>query len=288
MKEGFILKCHAGNYFVYSEGKEYMCRARGKLRIEGTSPLAGDKVLFDEKENYVLSILKRDNFFVRPPIANVDQVIIVASLFHPDISLGLINRFMTMVISRGVKPILAISKIDLLEETDPRLELVKNSYKGLDYKVIYFSSKTNKGIEEIKELLKNKKTVITGQSGVGKSSLINLLLPDKKQETNEISEALGRGKHVTRVSEFIPYDSGWIADTPGFSLIELDLSPSELASSYPGFENLFNKCKFNDCKHDSEKNCAVKEAINNGLISKDHYEIYLSLLHELQNKKERF
>ncbi len=288
MKEGFILKGHAGNYFVYCEGKTIMCRARGKFRIEGTSPLAGDNVIIDEVDNYLLKIKPRQNYLIRPPVANVEQIIIIASLFHPDCSLALINRFMTMAIMYGIKPVLAISKIDLLAKDDPRLLLLKKAYQGLNYQIIYFSNKTGEGIDDVMNAFKGHRSVIMGQSGVGKSSLINRLIPQQKQETNEISKALGRGKHITRVVEFLPYQDGWVADTPGFSLIDIDLTPIQLANCYPGFEDLFDKCKYRNCLHDQVNGCAVYQAVQQGIIDQDHYVIYLSMLQELKNKKERY
>ncbi|MCK9198644.1 MAG: ribosome small subunit-dependent GTPase A [Bacilli bacterium] len=288
MRKGFILSCNAGNYKVDSTGEIFICRARGKFRIDKEKPLAGDEVIFDEKENYLLKIGPRKNSFVRPPIANVDQVIVIASITNPPISLALINRFITMSIVCGLKPIIALSKVDLINKDDELLQKINNAYKDLDYKIIPFSNKTRVGIEEIVKTLDGKKTVFTGQSGVGKSSLINNLLPEYNKETGDISKALGRGKHITRLVEFLKYENGWIVDTPGFSLIDIDLKPFELATCYPGFENLFSKCKFRNCLHESEKGCAVKGAMESGIISKDHYDIYLSLLEELKNKKERF
>ena len=288
MKRGFITKCHAGQYSVFCEGQIYVCRARGKFRIEGLSPVAGDVVDFDEKENYLLKVLPRFNAFVRPPVANVEQLLIVASLRHPDVSLALINRFMTMAIMNGVKPVLAISKMDLVAPDDQDYLDFREAYANLDYQVFYFSNKTREGLPELLEFFQNKKTVIIGQSGVGKSSLINNLIPGYKQAIAEISEALGRGKHITRVSEYLPFKNGWVVDTPGFSLFDIEFTPTQLASAYPGFEPLFDKCRFRNCLHDHEKGCAIKEAVESGKINKVHYEAYLRLLKELQNKKEKY
>lgn len=288
MKEGFVTRVRAGCFYVYAAGKTYPCRARGKFRIDGTSPLAGDNVVFDEKDCYLLRVKPRSNFFIRPPIANVDRLIIVSSLHSPEVSLTLINRFATMALLRGVKPVLAISKIDLKEQDDSAYETIKKAYADLDFTIIFFSNKTGEGIDKIIPLLKGKKTVIAGQSGVGKSSLINRLIPGYKQETAAISKALGRGKHTTRVTEYLPFNDGWIADTPGFSLIDLDLKPLDLASFYPGFADLAPRCRFRNCLHERETECAVKSAVESGKISKEHYAVYLRLLTEIRNKKERY
>jgi len=288
MMEGFITKVQAGQFFVFSNGKIYSCRARGKFRIDDVTPYCGDEVIFDEKDLYLLEVKERKNCMVRPPIANVEQLVILASLHHPEISLALINRFMTMALVHGIKPILAISKLDLQKENDQMLSDIKAAYQNLDYRVIYFSNKSEECLAEVLALFKNKRTVLTGQSGVGKSSLINHLIPGYKQATAEISEALGRGKHVTRVSEYIPFSGGWVADTPGFSLFEISLTPNELATCYPGFENYFADCKFRNCLHNHEDDCAIKRAVKDGKISEVHYQAYLRLLDELQNKKERY
>jgi ribosome biogenesis GTPase len=290
MKEGFITKVNAGWYEVYDGTSILACRARGKFRIQDQSPLVGDYVTFDPDQAYLQTIHPRKNRFIRPPIANVDQVVVIASLVHPTVSLGLINRFLVLCAVAGMKPLLAISKIDLASMPSSVERRLLESLRDLDYELLFYSAKTLEGIEAIRCRLQGKKTVFTGQSGVGKSTLINVLIPGfKQQETGEISKALGRGKHVTRIVEFLRFDeNSWLADTPGFSQIEFDLTPTELAALYPGFSSLSSKCQFRNCMHDNEPGCAVKAAVEQGTLLADQYEIYQSLLTEVRARKERF
>jgi len=286
LKLGLIIKVNAGLYDVIADNKVYQCRARGKFRIKEQTPLAGDFVNFDENDNYLLELLPRKNSFVRPQVANVDQALIVASVANPAISLTLLNRFIVMALVVGIKPTVILSKVDLLGTNQKVFEEIKAAFAGLDFNLIKYSSVTKQGLDEIEALLENKVSILTGQTGVGKSTLINQILPEVKRETGLISKALGRGKHVTRITEFFKFKNGWVVDTPGFSMIDIDFEPNELASRFPGFKELFSSCKFNDCLHESEVGCAVKEAINKGNISKSHYDVYLDILSELKTKKK--
>jgi ribosome biogenesis GTPase / thiamine phosphate phosphatase len=289
LKRGLIIKVNAGLFDVMSEGKVYSCRARGKFRIKEETPYAGDYVNFDENDLYLLELLPRKNRFIRPAVANVDQALIVASVTNPEISLKLLNRFIVMCLAVEIKPIVILSKVDLIDAQDNIYSKIDAAFHELDFKLIKYSSKTKFGLNEILQLFDNKVSILTGQTGVGKSTLINLILPDVKRETGTISKALGRGKHITRIVEFFPYKDGFIVDTPGFSMIDIDFQPIELASRYPGFKNLFHECKFNDCLHENETGCAVKKAVTAGKITASHYQVYLELITELKLKqKERY
>lgn len=287
MKQGFISKVNAGLYRVFSEGKYYDCRARGKFRYEEMTPTCGDYVYFSEKDLYLLEILPRKNHFRRPPIANIDQIVIVSSIVNPHISLSLINRFVTLAEIANMKPLIVLTKADLVTNID-EYEPILHLFESLHYDVHMVSSKNEVGIAELSEKLKGVKSVFTGQSGVGKSTLLNQLIPNLNHKTGEISRALGRGKHITRVVEFVPYRDGWIADTPGFSLIEFAISVQELAVSFPGFEHFYQHCRFRDCLHETELGCAVKKEVEAGKIAKEHYAIYLSMLQEIKNQKEKY
>lgn len=292
-KEGFIIRSNAGLYDVLVDGKIYSSKPRGKFRKELKHPLVGDNViveLLNDKEGFIIDIKDRENFLIRPKVANIEQLVIIASLVDPVCETSLINRFMMLVSTANIKPILFISKCDRDDFPMDKYLEIERVFKNMGYEVLKYSSKTNENIDKIKEILKGHKTVFTGQTGVGKSKLINSLL-GVNQKVGETSKALGRGRHTTRLVEYIPYDEGWIADTPGFSLIDFDIikiSKEELSYEFPGFKKYFGKCKFRGCLHDSEPNCKVKEAVENGEIEKVHYETYIGILNELKNRKERY
>lgn len=285
MLQGRIIKSLAGFYYVESQNVLYTCKARGKFRKENMKPVVGDLCDFeidDNQEGYIKKIAKRKNYLTRPPISNIDQALLVFSITHPDFDSLLLDRFLANVEHKDVKPIIVITKIDL---DSSRMEKIKQDYH--DYHIIFVSSKEHIGIDEVKANLKDKVTVVTGQSGVGKSSLLNALDIQLHIETNEISDALGRGKHTTRHVELIKMHGGYVADTPGFSSLELEMEPRELAVSYHDFRRLSESCKFRGCLHDSEPYCAVKQAVEDGEIAKDRYLHYLSFLKEVKEIKEK-
>ena len=285
MLQGRIIKSLAGFYYVESQNVLYTCKARGKFRKENMKPVVGDLCDFeidDNQEGYIKKIAKRKNYLTRPPISNIDQALLVFSITHPDFDSLLLDRFLANVEHKDVKPIIVITKIDL---DSSRMEKIKQDYH--DYQIIFVSSKEHIGIDEVKANLKDKVTVVTGQSGVGKSSLLNALDIQLHIETNEISDALGRGKHTTRHVELIKMHGGYVADTPGFSSLELEMEPRELAVSYHDFRRLSESCKFRGCLHDSEPYCAVKQAVEDGEIAKDRYLHYLSFLKEVKEIKEK-
>ena len=285
MLQGRIIKSLAGFYYVESQNVLYTCKARGKFRKENMKPVVGDLCDFeidDNQEGYIKKIAKRKNYLTRPPISNIDQALLVFSITHPDFDSLLLDRFLANVEHKDVKPIIVITKIDL---DSSRMEKIKQDYH--DYQIIFVSSKEHIGIDEVKANLKDKVTVVTGQSGVGKSSLLNALDIQLHIETNEISDALGRGKHTTRHVELIKMHGGYVADTPGFSSLELEMEPRELAVSYHDFRRLSESGKFRGCLHDSEPYCAVKQAVEDGEIAKDRYLHYLSFLKEVKEIKEK-
>ena len=288
MQKGQIVKALSGFYYVESQGKIFQCRARGKFRKNDQKPLVGDYCEFsieNNNEGYILTLLDRKNELVRPPICNIDQALLVFSAKEPDMNTLLLDRFLILIEHLNIQPIICISKIDLIDFSE--IQSVMQPYIEAGYQVYYFSSKEKKGLNDIQKVFKNKITVITGQSGVGKSSLLNALDIHLNINTNQISKALGRGKHTTRHVELLKMYGGYVADTPGFSSLELSMEPVELAQAYHDFYTLSASCKFRGCLHDSEPSCAIKQAVKDNIITKERYEHYLMFLKEVKEQKER-
>lgn len=290
MPKGKIIKALSGFYYVVSENKIYECKARGKFRKQSFKPLVGDEVDFQIEngdKGYILSVFPRKNVLIRPPICNIDQALIVVSAKEPDFSTLLLDKFLLMVENKNIAPIICITKSDLLSKNEPIYQEI-DDYQKAGYATYLVSAKNNTGLEQLANLFKNKESVITGQSGVGKSSLLNSLNIDLNLETNSISKSLGRGKHTTRHVELVEILGGYVADTPGFSSLELEMSKEEAAIGYHDFKALSSYCKFRGCLHDSEPQCAVKEAVEEGKISTARYQHYLQFLTEIKNRKEKY
>lgn len=288
-EKGRIIKALAGFYYIDDGKTVHQCRARGKFRKQDIKPVVGDFVEFQKGnhgDGYLMKILERKNVLKRPPIANIDQALLVFSRKEPDFSSVLLDKFLLLIEHHDITPVIIISKMDI--QGDDHIMDYIHDYRNAGYQVIESSVRNNQGIEEIKVLFKDKVTVITGQSGVGKSSLLNALDINLQLETSEISQALGRGRHTTRHVELMNLYDGYVADTPGFSSLELEMDPVEAAVAYHDFATLSYQCKFKGCLHDSEPNCAVKHAVEENKIAKERYEHYLSMLHEIKKRKEHF
>lgn len=258
----------------FEDGTSKECIAMGKLR-KGESPVVGDFVDVEIKSDaYCIErIYERSNYLVRPLIANVDQAIIVMSAVNPDFSTTLIDRLIFLITEANITPKIVVTKLDLLSDTSEIMAAVED-YRKSGYEVILKSDE-----KALEALFDGKISVLTGQSGAGKSSLLNFLNSDLQLATQEISKALGRGKHTTRHVELIPYESGYIADTPGFSSLDFThFTPQTLAQCVPDFLPYIGRCKFNDCVHVHEPGCAIKEAVEKGEVSRIRYEHYLECL----------
>lgn len=291
-KQGMITKAVSGFYYVTSEGKIWSCRARGIFRKKGVTPLVGDHVLFEAtnpQEGIIDEIFPRKNELVRPPIANMDQALLVFSVTEPDFSPLLLDKFLVHTEKVGVPAVICLTKTDLPFDLGP-IENYMSSYQSIGYTVILASTKNEAGLNEIRRALANRVTVFAGQSGVGKSSLLNAIMPNLTLETGEISTRLGRGRHTTRHVELIPIDGGGqVADTPGFSQLDFQsIEAGELGGLFVEIGRAAEGCKFRGCLHIKEPGCAVKSALESGEISSFRYDHYLAFLQEIQERKRRY
>ncbi|KON89139.1 GTPase RsgA [Sporosarcina globispora] len=293
MPEGKIIKALAGFYYVLSGDETIQCRGRGVFRKNKVTPLVGDEVVFQAESNtegYILEVKDRKNELIRPPIANVDQAILVFSAVEPGFSTSLLDRFLVLVEFNHIKPIICITKIDLTNEEEyEEIQQYASDYRKAGYDVLLTSSETEEGVKDLMPYLEGEISVFAGQSGVGKSSLLNVLRPDLELKTNDISSHLGRGKHTTRHVELIEVGKGLVADTPGFSSLEFtDIELEDLNYCFPEIQEKSEECKFRGCLHMAEPKCAVKDASENGEIPSYRYEHYKNFLQEIKDRKPRY
>lgn len=273
MLKGMIVKNISDTYTVKESKNLYECKARGKFRNSGLTPLVGDIVEFDPEQNYILDIMERKNELARPSVSNIDVALIISSVKKPDLSLYLLDKQITSVSLENIEPVLCFTKLDLLSRKELKeIKKIMKYYKKLGYAVF-----TNWQIKKILKYLKGKTVVLTGQTGAGKSSLLNLISPSLNLKTGEISEALGRGKHTTRHTEFFLVKDVLIADTPGFSSLDINKhTKEEIRDTFLEFKKY--TCEFKNCMHDKEQNCAVREACEKGEIMKSRYENYCNFI----------
>lgn len=278
--EGKIVKIISNLYTVESNNNLYNCRARGKIKYNKLTPLVGDKVLFDNKEKYILEILPRKNSLDRPSISNIDSALIITSVKKPDLSLNLLDKQITLCVINNIEPIIVFTKLDLLNKKDLKyIKSIMKYYSNIGIKVC-----TNNNLFKLKKYIKNKTLVLTGQTGAGKSTLMNKLDKKLNLATNEISEALGRGKHTTRHVELFKYKTSFIADTPGFSSLDLNnVNLEDIKNSFIEFKNV--NCPYKDCTHTNENECTIKELVNNSKILKSRYENYLRMVDTYGNSR---
>lgn len=282
--QGIIIKSLAGFYYVEADGQVYQTRARGNFRKKGQTPYVGDFVDFsaeDQSEGYILKIHERKNSLVRPPIVNIDQAVVIMSAKEPEFNANLLDRFLVLLEQKTIEPLIYISKLDLLEDRS-QLDAFKAIYEKIGYPFLY-------SLEELLPHLDKKVTVFMGQTGVGKSTLLNRIAPDLALETGQISDSLGRGRHTTRAVSFYNVNGGKIADTPGFSSLDYEVKESELLNDcFPELAEVSQGCKFRTCTHTHEPACAVKLALETGKVAQSRYDNYLQFLSEIEQTRETF
>ena len=285
---GIICKITGGFYYVEAAESVYECKARGVFRKRGTSPLVGDIVDITVPNDGYCSIDRiheRRNFLVRPALANLDNLMIISSVREPDVNLYLVDKMTAAAVSKDITPIVVFTKSDLAS-VDSYVDI----YRRVNIPAYAFSCMDNRGLDEIKAELKGKVTAFCGNSGVGKSTLLNALFPELELQTGEISEKLGRGRHTTRTVELFKKHGGYIADTPGFSTVDIErfelIRKDELKFAFPEFEDYFGTCQFNSCNHVCEKGCKVLDAVSDGVIPQSRHDSYVRMYNEVKDIKE--
>lgn len=285
---GIILKSTGGFYYVEVADVVYECKARGIFRKKNNSPRVGDRVKITVPEDGYCSIdeiFPRKNSLKRPPLANIDLLVIVVSTMEPSPNYLVIDKMTAAAVDNDIEPVIVVSKSDL----KPSDELVA-VYKKAGIKAFSYSSESPEDAKKIKELLKGKISAFTGNSGVGKSTLLNILYPSLELETGEISEKLGRGRHTTRTVELFKIDGGYVADTPGFSTVDLErynmIDKENIMFCFPEFKEYLTTCQFTSCSHTCEKGCAIIKAVKEGKISESRHNSYISMYNEVKEIKQ--
>ncbi len=288
---GKIIKGIAGFYYVHDGvSNVYECKAKGIFRNKKVKPLVGDNVEFDvldeeEKTGNIVDILSRENELIRPAVANIDQAMIVFAVTHPEPNLNLLDRFLVAMESQDVPVVICFNKKDLATEDEAKK--LTSIYEAAGYEVHLTNAKSGEGMEQIRGILRGKTTALAGPSGVGKSTITNELQPEAEMETGDISEKIKRGKHTTRHSElFFVEPETFVMDTPGFSSMFVEnMKPEELQQFFPEFEEFIPDCRFLGCVHVGERECGVKDAVKQKMLSASRYENYRLVYEELKNKR---
>lgn len=289
--QGKIVKGIAGFYYIHVvESGVYECKAKGIFRKEKIKPLVGDNVVIEvldenEKTGNIIRVLPRSNELIRPAVANIDQALVVFSVIKPCPHFSLLNRFLVMMESRQIPVILCFNKEDIAQ--DFQIEALEQIYSKCGYPCIFTSALEQTNIDRVRKLLKGKTTAIAGPSGVGKSSIINVLQPEARMETGDISKKIERGKHTTRHSELFLVDKdSYIMDTPGFSSLYVnDFEKEELKDYFPEFQRYEGACRFDGCSHTHEPECAVKKGVADGEIAGARYDSYKEIYEELKDRR---
>ena len=295
MKKGKIIKSIAGFYEVHTGENIYRCRARGVFRALGVKPLVGDDVEIEvtdtvsvPMEGNVIRLLPRKNELVRPNVANVDQALLIFAITHPAPSYNMLDRFLITMSKRDLPAVLCFNKQDLA--TEEEIRELRETYEACGCIVLFVSVLSPETLTQLREILRGKTTVLTGPSGVGKSTLINTICPGARMETGELSRKISRGRNTTRHVELLAgEEETFLVDTPGFtSLYLMDIKAEELRYYYPEFSEYEGKCRFDGCVHRKEPGCAVRKALEEGRISRIRYGNYCELFDELKNRKEDY
>ena len=289
MAKGKIVKGIGGFYYVDADDVIYECKARGNFRNDNLTPLVGDNVEFsinENAENRIEKIFERKNSLVRPPLANIDILFIICSLVDPKINTLITDRLIAVAEYKNIEPVIVLTKTDL----EPDYSEYVSIYENAGFKVITVNNEDFNGGEVFKDLISGKVCAFTGNTGVGKSTLLNNLFPSLELETGETSKKLGRGKHTTRYSELFKYDGGYVADTPGFSSLDIQrydkIMKEDLPYCFREFREYLGNCRFNSCTHVNDKGCAVCEALDEGKISKSRHSSYVAMFNEVKDIKE--
>ncbi|MBQ8572183.1 MAG: ribosome small subunit-dependent GTPase A [Ruminococcus sp.] len=287
IRTGILTKVTGGFYYVDCQDEVFECKAKGAFRKSGSAPVAGDRVEVElKKDGYhsLSKILPRKNYLTRPPLANLDRLFIVVSSVRPEPNTLVIDKLTAAASAIEVEPVIVFSKTDISAPAD-----LCETYRKAGFRCIVYSDVTKEGVDEVKSLLEGRLSAFIGNSGVGKSTLLNNILPDLGLKTADISDKLGRGKHTTRTVELYKLESGFIADTPGFSTVDLIRyslnNKDELMYCFPEFEDYIPRCMFTSCSHTVEKGCAVIEAVKSGKISHSRHASYKLMYEELKDIK---
>ena len=282
--DGIIIKGIAGFYYVKVNEEVFECKARGKFRNTGESPVVGDKVrisVMDNMKGTIEDIYERKNILKRPIVSNISKAFVVFAVKHPDINVDLLNKFLIQCEMNDIDVVICFNKVDL--DNDYANNIAIEMVKSAGYDTLILNAKEGIGIEEIKKRLKDNISVFCGPSGVGKSTILNIIAGYEAMETGKISDRLRRGKHTTRHSELLSVESGLIVDTPGFSNLDLTFDEKqEIQQYFPEFSSFIEECRFKGCMHFKEPSCAVKEAVEQGKINENRYNFYLRLLEEYE------
>lgn len=291
MQQGVVVKAYSSFYYVEINNEIWECRLRGKFRLTRENVLAGDRVRVKEtgkKTGVIEEIFPRTTLLERPPVANVDQVIVIFACADPDPQMELLDRMLVQAEAAGLTPIICFNKADLLDEAG--VTALTKDYTDAGYRVLVTSATHGQGITDLKEILQGHISVFAGPSGSGKSSLLNALHPGFKLKTGQVSEKIGRGRHTTRYAELLELEPrSLVVDSPGFSTLYMpEINKLHLAELFPEFLPYLDRCKFNGCLHKAEPDCAVKQGVDAGEISRQRYSHYLLFLDELSERERRY